>query len=79
MRNFREIMYNSTKFHVEDYINEENTKFSRNKCQEIEGRRNFVKSVAACVLAFHEEILETGPKISSNQNLDISQSKYELI
>ena len=71
MRNFREIMYNSTKFHVEDYINEENTKFSRKKCQEIEGRRNFVKSVAACVLAFHEEILETGPKISSNQNLDV--------
>ena len=78
MKNFREIKFKPANFHVEEFINEENTKFSRNKCQEIEGRRNFVKSVA-CVLAFHEEILETGPKISSNQNLDISQSKYELI
>ena len=61
MRNFREIMYNSTKFHVEDYINEENTKFSRKKCQEIDPRENFVKSIA-CVLMFDEESSEDWAK-----------------
>ena len=79
MKNFREIMYNSTKFHLEEFINEENTKFSRKKCQRIEPRKNFVKSIAF-ILSFHEEIPETGSRILSNEDFwEISQSKYDLI
>ena len=70
MKNFREIKFKSANFHLEEIIYEENMKFSRKKCQEIDQRKRFVKSIA-CVLTFHQQIPETGPKISSNQNLDV--------
>ena len=58
MKNVREIMFESTKFHLEEFINEENMNFSRKNYQEIDPRENFVKSIA-CLLPFCRENPET--------------------